>query len=73
MMYWNDHEPAHFHVHALFAEHRAIIAIETLSRIDGYLPKSKLRAVLSWAEPRMTALWNAWHNTQARLPVGPIK
>jgi len=41
IMYWNDHAPPHFH--ALFAEHRAVVEIETLTQIEGYLPKPKLR------------------------------
>jgi hypothetical protein len=76
-MYWNDHEPGHFH--ALFAEYRAVIDIEKLTLIDGHLPKPKLRAVLNWAAwaawaaPRKSALWNAWNSTQSRLPPGPIE
>jgi len=42
-MYGNDHPPPHFHV--LFAEHRAVIDIKTLTLSRGDLPKSKLRAV----------------------------
>jgi hypothetical protein len=70
-MYWNDHEPGHFH--ALLAEHRAAFDIETLTLTDGYLPRPKLQALLRWAAPRKSELWKAWHNTQARQPPGPIR
>jgi len=65
MMYWNDHAPPHFH--ALFAEHRAVIEIDSLSVTKGYLPKAKLGAVLKWAELRQNALHDVWRNTQAKL------
>jgi hypothetical protein len=71
IMYWNDHAPPHFH--ALFAEHRAVVEIETLTQIEGYLPKPKLRAVLKWAESRQDALQGVWRNTQAKLPSRTIK
>ncbi len=64
MMYWNDHAPPHFH--ALFAEHRAVIDIETLRVTGGSLPKPKLRAVLK------DSLNAAWHQTQAGLPASPV-
>jgi len=66
MMYWNDHAPPHFH--ALFAEHRAVIEIDTLTVMEGYLPKPKLQAVVKWAGSRQNALHGVWRNTQARLP-----
>jgi hypothetical protein len=70
-MYWNDHAPPHFH--ALLAEHRAVIDIETLTVIEGYLPKHKLRGVLKWAESRQNALHVAWRNIQAFRPSRTIK
>lgn len=36
-MFWNDHAPPHFH--ALYAEHEAIIDIETLKVIRGEMPR----------------------------------
>jgi hypothetical protein len=71
IMYWNDNAPPHFH--ALLAEHRAVIEIETLTLIEGYLPKPKLRAVLKLAESRQNALQGVWRNTQAKLPSRTIK
>jgi hypothetical protein len=66
-MYRNDHTPPHFH--ALVAENRAVIDIETLEVIAGHLPKHKLRGVLKWAASRQNALHVAWRNAQAlRFP-----
>ena len=35
-MFWTDHAPPHFH--ALYGEHEALIAIDTLEVIRGSLP-----------------------------------
>ena len=42
-MYFNEHNPPHFH--ARYGDHRAEIAIETLSIIAGRLPPR----VLGWS------------------------
>lgn len=56
--YAQEHPPAHFH--ADFAEHRATIDIASLRVLKGSLPRAKLTAVLSWAEPRREELARAW-------------
>ena len=65
MMYANDHPPVHFHV--LFAEHRAVIDVDTLKLIRGQLPSAKHRAIVKWAAPRRAKLLQAWDTTQAHL------
>jgi Domain of unknown function (DUF4160) len=70
-MYWNDHPPAHFH--AFFAEHRAVIDIETLDVTSGQLARSKVGAVLRWAAPRRAELLEAWNRVQMLLPQGRIE
>jgi hypothetical protein len=42
-MYWQDHPPPH--LHALYAEHEALIDILTLETIQGGLPR-RARAVM---------------------------
>ncbi len=56
--YANEHPPAHFH--AVFAEFRAQIEIETLRVMNGKLPPAKLAAVLAWAKTRQEALKRTW-------------
>jgi hypothetical protein len=70
-MYGNDHPPPHFHV--LFAEYRAVIALQTLKLSRGELPKAKLKAILKWARPRRDKLLAAWNMTQALLDPGSIQ
>jgi len=40
--YYNDHEPAHFH--AVYAEHEALIEIETLAVLRGLCQEGRLRS-----------------------------
>ena len=57
-MFWNDHPPPHFH--ALYAEHEALIGIETLAVLEGYLPRRALALVLEWAEEHRAELMEDW-------------
>jgi hypothetical protein len=43
-MFWQEHPPPHFH--ALYAEHEALIDIQTLEVIKGSLPRRALALVL---------------------------
>ncbi len=47
-MYYNDHDPPHFH--ALYGEFQATVAIEELRVLEGELPRRALDLVLDWAE-----------------------
>jgi hypothetical protein len=62
--YPRDHRPMHFH--AVFAEHRAQIDLQTLGVLKGYLPPAKLRVVIAWAESRRTELRRAWDEVMAK-------
>jgi Domain of unknown function (DUF4160) len=70
MFYANEHPPPHFH--AQFAEHRAVIDIESLSMSDGYLPVVKRRRVLAWAATRTHLLHRAFAQATAHEKVEPI-
>jgi len=71
LVYGNDHGLPHFH--ALAAEYRVVIEIETMEVIRGRLPRARLRKLLAWAEPRRAALLEAWHLARAGRPVKRIK
>jgi hypothetical protein len=62
--YAQEHPPPHFH--AVFAEYRAQIGIDSLQILNGRLPPAKLAAVISWATPRRAALLRAWDTTLAK-------
>jgi len=60
-MYYDDHEPAHFH--AEYAEDEAVISIETLAVIAGGLSPRALGMVTGSWPPFRHELWPArWRN-----------
>jgi len=48
-MFYNDHEPPHFHVR--YGERRAIVAIDTLVLLEGSLPSRVLGLVIDAVAP----------------------
>ena len=57
-MYFNDHNPPHFH--ARYQDHRAVIAIESLELRDGTLPPRVLGLVMEWARLHQAELLANW-------------
>lgn len=70
-MYYNDHHPAHFH--ALYAEHEATVAIETLDVLSDYLPRRALALVLEWAFAHRGALETNWEKARQGLALDAIE
>jgi hypothetical protein len=69
-MYYNDHEPPHFH--ARYGEHKAIVAIETFDVLDGTLPSRALGLVLEWASAHRDELIMDWQRARALQPLERI-
>jgi hypothetical protein len=69
-MFFNDHEPAHFH--AAYGEFEALIEIETLEVYRGELPRRALALVLEWAEGHRDELRRDWARAQAGETLAPI-
>jgi len=59
-MYFNDHNPPHFHVR--YEKFRAIIDINDLSMIDGDLPPRVLSLVIEWSRIHQKELMSNWNN-----------
>ena len=57
-MYFNDHNPPHFH--ARYQDHRATIAIESLELREGTLPPRVLGLVMEWAGLHQAELLANW-------------
>ena len=70
-MFFNDHDPPHFH--ARYAEHRARVAIATGDLLDGDLPLRAVRLVKEWAELHHDELQEDWRLAQELQPLRPIK
>jgi hypothetical protein len=69
-MFWREHGPPHFH--ATYAEHEAVIAIDTLDIIRGDLPRRAKGLVLEWAEEHRDSLKENWHLCSRLMPPNPI-
>ena len=72
-MYFNDHEPAHFHVE--YAEFKATVGIEDLRIRTGQLPRRAEQLVLDWAEIHQGELIQNWHlckMKQTPLAIAPL-
>ena len=57
-MYFNDHNPPHFHVR--YGEARAVFLIHSLELMSGDLPARVLGLVTEWASMHRVALMENW-------------
>jgi len=70
-MYYNDHNPPHFH--AKYGDCEAVIAIESGEVIDGRLPPRVLGLVQEWREHHKRELAEDWSLAQDRKPLKKIE
>lgn len=73
-IYFNDHDPAHFH--AAYGEFEALINIETLAVYRGDLPRRALALVLEWAALHRDELrqdWELARKGQSLQPIAPLE
>jgi len=66
-MFFNDHEPPHFH--AEYGEHSALIDIRTLAAIGGRLPSRAMGLTIEWASARQKELLELWTRARAFEPL----
>jgi hypothetical protein len=69
-MFFRDHAPPHFHVK--YGEHKAVIDIQTLTMLEGRLPRRALSLALDWAELHRDELLEDWRLCQEMQPPKPI-
>lgn len=70
-MYYDDHNPAHFH--AYYGEQSAVFAIETLEMLRGDLPRRARALILEWALEHRDELRLDWELAAAHEPLLPIE
>jgi len=73
LMYFDDHNPPHFHVK--YNEYRALISILELKVIEGLLPARILGLVIEWAELHKDELiknWDMVKNTGNFIKIDPL-
>ena len=69
-MFYNDHEPPHFH--ARYGGRRATIEIETLTLLDGSLPPRVLGLVIEWAALHRPELKENWERARRQAPLSTV-
>ncbi|MBM4125843.1 MAG: DUF4160 domain-containing protein [Nitrospira sp.] len=70
-MFYNDHAPPHFHVR--YNEYKAIIAIDSLRLLEGYLPPRALGLVAEWGALHRSELAEDWALAEQQAPLKKIK
>ncbi len=69
-MFFNDHDPPHFH--AVYGDDEALIEIETLAMYAGELPRRALGMVVEWAALHREDLRRDWELARGGRPLDPI-
>jgi hypothetical protein len=68
-MFYNDHNPPHFH--AEYGDDEVLVNINTLAVFHGSLPARALGLVIEWASQHQAELRNDWE--QVRRQQAPEK
>ena len=61
-MFWNDHEPPHFHVE--YSGQTAVMDIRTLALIHGKLPARAMGLTVEWATLHQQELLDLWERAR---------
>ena len=73
MMFFEDHQPPHFH--AQYGDDKALIDINKGEIFRGRLPKAQAKMVLAWCEIHKTELlenWNRALNSETPVRINPL-
>lgn len=70
-IYWDDHNPPHFH--AEYGEHEILIQIEDLRTYSGSLPSRAYSLVMEWAALHRDELMVCWQQAQQDLSPNKIE
>jgi hypothetical protein len=70
-MYWNDHNPPHFH--ARYAGNRAEFDIRTLGILKGRLPAKAVGLVTEWCSLHQDELLAQWERARNHQPLEKIE
>jgi len=73
-MFFDDHNPPHFH--AEYGGYKATIKIRDFTLTKGYLPPRALGLVIEWAALHQDELLNDWEiakNNRSPINIEPLK
>jgi len=68
-MYFDEHNPPHFH--AIYGNREAQIGIDPITLLEGRLPNRAIGMVIEWAALHQTELSKNWQRMRNDLP--PLK
>ncbi len=69
-MYYNDHNPPHFH--ARYSGQEIQLTIDGLETLEGSLPRRALNLVLEWAAAHTAELVQDWELARQGVRLNPI-
>ncbi len=69
-MYFNEHNPPHFHIE--YQDYEAIMNIET-GDVTGKLSRRAIRLVYDWLDENKEALLENWKLSEEHKPLNAIK
>ena len=69
-MYYNDHNPPHFH--AEYAGRKALVDVQSGRILRGALPARQLKLVLAWNELHRDELMQNWELSKSGRPLNRI-
>jgi hypothetical protein len=69
-MYYNDHQPPHFH--AVYGDEEVLILIGSGDRFEGQISRRALRLVQEWEELYRAELFANWELARQQRPLNPI-
>jgi hypothetical protein len=73
-MYFDDHDPPHFH--AMYAGIEAEVGIEPIRMLEGTLPNRAASMVFEWAALHQRELMQNWrrlHNAEPAVRIQPLE
>jgi len=70
-MFYNDHNPPHFHI--IYQEFEAVMSIVTLEVLDGEIPKRAMSLALEWANQNRDQLLLNWERARNQEELNKIK
>ncbi len=69
-MFWNEHNPPHFH--AKYGEYEITVNIDK-QVVEGKFPRRALNLVLEWLDQHKEELLEDWKLAEKRLPLKSIE
>ena len=70
-MYYDDHNPPHFH--ARYGEHKVSVTIKDSMVLDGSLPPRVMGLVVEWSSLHRGELMADWERAKDNQPLAVIK